>query len=393
MTRREACGNLLGWMAASPLARAQRLGLPHAVENFPALDDVVNVFDFEGVARTKLARDAYDFIAGGVDDEWTLRRNREAFNRILLRPRFLTDVSRLDLSLELFGAQMEMPILVCPMGGHQRAHPEGELATARAAGAVKTILAVSTNSSYPIDKITAAAAGPVWFQLYVGPDLEGTREKVERAVAAGCKAVCLTLDLTHETHRERNLKNRIDLSRSPGIGPPGGRRRGPASPPRYRLPPGYMPELTWSFFDELAGYAKVPVLLKGILTAEDARLAVEHGAAGVIVSNHGGRALDTVPGTIEVLPEIVDAVAGKIPVLIDGGFRRGTDILMALAIGAKAVMVGRPLMWALAAYGQAGVQRALELLQTELARAMGQAGRATLGSIDRSLVRTGLLVP
>ena len=389
MTRRAAVRSLLGWIAASPLARAQRLGLPHPVEDFRALDEVVNVFDFEPVARTKLARDAYDYIAGGVDDEWTLRRNREAFNKIVLRPRFLTDVSRLDMSLELFGARVEMPILICPMGGHGRATPEGELATARAAGAMKTILGVSTNSSYPIDKITAAATGPIWFQLYVGPDLEGTREKVERAVAAGCKAVCYTLDLTHASQRERNLKNRIDLSRSPGIGAgaAGRRRGGPAEPPAYRLPAGYMPELTWSFFDELVAYAKAPVLLKGILTAEDARLGLEHGAAGVIVSNHGGRALDTVPGTIEVLPEIVDAVGGKIPVLIDGGFRRGTDILMALGLGAKAVMVGRPMMWALAAYGQAGVQKALELLQTEVARAMGQAGRATLGSIDRSLVR------
>jgi isopentenyl diphosphate isomerase/L-lactate dehydrogenase-like FMN-dependent dehydrogenase len=203
-------------------------------------------------------------------------------------------------------------------------------------------------------------------------------------VANGCKAVCWTLDLPHLPQRERNLKNGIDMLRTPAVA--AGRRATREAPP-YRLQPLYQPELTWSYLEEMVSYAKVPVLLKGILTAEDARLAAEHGAAGVIVSNHGGRALDTAPGTVEVLPEIVDAVGGKIPVLVDGGFRRGTEILMALAIGAKAVMVGRPVMWGLAAYGQAGVQRVLELLQTELARAMGQAGRPTVASVDRSLVR------
>jgi 4-hydroxymandelate oxidase len=383
MTRREALGSLAGWLAASPLLRGQRM---------PQLAEMLNVFDFEPVLRAKIPKDAYDYIAGGVDDEWTLRRNRAAFDRLMLRPRFLVDVSQLDMSLELFGQRVEMPILVCPMGGHQRAHPDGELATARGAGALKTILTISTNSSYTIDKIAAAGPGPLWFQLYVGPDREATQEKVERAVANGCQAVCFTLDLAHGSHRERNLKNRIEQSRSPGLGVNQvvrtARRGGAPPPPRpYRVEPGYMAELTWPFLDELNSYAKVPVLLKGILTGEDARLAAERGAAGVIVSNHGGRALDTAPATIEVLPEIVDAVGGKIPVLIDGGFRRGTEILMALALGAKAVMVGRPVMWGLGAFGQAGVQKVLELLQTELARAMGYAGRPNLASLDRSLVR------
>ncbi len=374
------------WMAGSPLVRAQRQGLPYVAERLPSLDEMVNVFEFEPVARKKLDQGSYDYVAGGADDEWTLRRNREAFDHMMLRPRFLVDVSRLDLAVELFGQRVAMPVLVCPMGGHQRVHPDGELATARGAGAAKTILGVSTNSSYTIDQIATAATGPLWFQLYAGPDVEGTREKVERAVAHGCKAVCWTLDLPHLPQRERNLKNGIDMMRVPAVAAAAGRRAAREAPP-YRLQPLYQPELTWSYLEELVAYAKAPVLLKGILTAEDARLAAEHGAAGVIVSNHGGRALDTVPATIEVLPEIVDAVGGKIPILVDGGFRRGTEILMALAIGAKAVMVGRPVMWGLAAYGQAGVQRVLELLQTELARAMGQAGRPTVASIDRSLVR------
>ncbi len=380
MTRRDAFRSLLAWLAGSGLARAQRQGLPYAPERLPSLQELVNVFEFEPVARAKLSRPDYDYIAGGADDEWTLERNRQAFDRITLRPSYLVDVSRLDMSLDLFGQRAGMPILICPMGGHQRAHPDGELATARAAGAAKTILAVSTNSTYAIDKIAGAATGPLWFQLYAGPDVDGTREKVERAVASGCKAVCWTLDLAHAPQRERNLKNGVGLPASPS-------RRGALKNPPYRLQPQYLPELTWSYLEELASYAKVPVLLKGILTAEDARLAVERGAAGVIVSNHGGRALDTVPASIEVLPEIVEAVGAKVPVLVDGGFRRGTEILMALAMGAKAVMVGRPVMWGLGAYGQAGVERVLELLETELARAMGHSGRPTLASIDRTLVR------
>jgi 4-hydroxymandelate oxidase len=391
MTRRGALRSLLAWTAGSPILRPQQPGssLP---DRMPAIDEMVNVFDFEPLLKARIPKDAYDYIAGGADDEWTIRRNRKAFSRILLRPRFLVDVSKLDLSLDLFGQRIEMPILISPTGAHQRAHPEGELATARAAGAARTIMAVSSNSSYPIDKIAEAATGTLWFQLYVGPDRESTRERVERAVAAGCKAVCYTVDGALGAHRERNLRNRIAQSLSPGIGPQGpnrmaGRRRTPAPPARYGLQPGLAAELDWSYLDELNAYAKVPVLLKGILTAEDARLGLQRGAAGILVSNHGGRNLDTNPATIEVLPEIVDAVGGKIPVLIDGGFRRGTDVLKALAIGAKAVMVGRPPFWGLGAFGQAGVQRVLELMQTELARAMGLAGRPTLASIDRRLVR------
>lgn len=383
MTRRDAVRNFLALVAGSPLLRAQQ-EIPYLPERMPAVGDLVNVFEFEPVCKAKIPKDNYDFIAGGVDDEWTLRRNREAFGWITLRPRMLVDVSKLDLSLELFGQKIEMPILIAPTGAHQLAHPDGELATARGAGAMKTIMAVSTNSSYPIEKIGEAATGPLWFQLYTGPDRETTREKVERAVAAGCKAVCFTVDAPYDSHRERLLRNRIAQP-----APPAPSRRGspaPELPSQYRLRRRFNAQLTWSFLDELNSYAKVPVLVKGILTPEDARLAVERGAAGVIVSNHGGRYLEGAPSTIEVLPGIVDAAGGKIPVLIDGGFRRGTDILKALAIGAKAVLVGRPPLWGLAAYGQPGVVRVLELLQTELALAMGLSGRPNLASIDRSLV-------
>jgi 4-hydroxymandelate oxidase len=392
MTRRDAARKLSLFLAGSPLVRSQDpVWIP---DRIPSIEALNNVMEFEPVARTRMLRTAYDYIAGGVDDEWTLRRNREGFERLTLQPRMLVDVSRLDVSLELFGSRIEMPILVAPTGGHQQAHPDGELATVRGAGAAKTIMVVSTVSSYPIDKIGAAATGPFWFQLYAGPDLDGTRERVERAVAAGAKVVCLTVDTQYVSHRERLLRDRLTTGGPPGERSPLsqqtlGRRRTAATPSNpYRIAPQFTAQLTWSFFDELRKYAKVPVLIKGIITAEDARLAVEHGAAGVVVSNHGGRYLEFTPSTIEVLPEIVEAVGGRIPVLLDGGVRRGTDVLKALALGAKAVLVGRPPLWGLGAFGQAGVTRVLEMLQQELALAMGLSGTPNLAAVKPSLVQS-----
>ncbi len=382
MTRRNALRNLAVLAAGSPLLRAQQ-EIQYTPERLPLLTDLVNVLEFEPVAKSKLSRETYDFVAGGVDDEATLRRNREAFQWFTLRPRMLVNVSKLDLSLELFGQKIAMPILVSPTGGQGLSHPEGELAMARGAGQLQTIMCVSTNSTFPIDKIAAAATGPLWFQLYPGDDRDASRERVERAVAAGCKAVAFTVDTPYDSNRERLRRLRTTGSSPAAALRP---RRGPEVPSQYRLNRRPTAELTWPFVAELNSYAKVPVLIKGILTPEDARLAVQHGAGGILVSNHGGRYLGAAPSTLEVLPGIVDAVAGKIPVLIDGGFRRGTDVLKALAIGAKAVMVGRPSLWGLAGYGQAGVVRVLELLQSELALAMGLSGHPNLASIDRSAV-------
>ncbi len=385
MTRREATRGFLALLAGSPALSAQPDRLP---DRMPALEEMISLFDFDQVCRRRIQREAYDFVSGGSDDEWTLRRNREAFSKITLRPRMLVDVTRLDLSLTLFGTRVEMPILVAPTGTHSRVHPEGELATARGAGRVKTIMAVSSTSSFPIDRIAKDATGPLWFQLYAGPDAQATRERVENAVAAGCKAVCFTVDAPYYPHRERDLRNRLvrpEVQREL-LTARSARRSGEAPASPYGLPQRFTAQLTWSFVDELVSYAKVPVLIKGILTADDARLAVAHGAAGVIVSNHGGRYLDFTPGTIEVLPEIVDAVGAKIPVLIDGGIRRGTDVLKALALGAKAVLIGRPPLWGLGAFGETGVARVLEMLQTELALAMGLAGKPNLAAVDRSLV-------
>lgn len=377
MNRRCALASLGGWLAASPLRlRGQERMLP--------LQDMINVFDFDAACKKTVSKAAYDYISGGSDDEWTLQRNRSAFSKITFRPRMLVDVSKLDLALDLFGVRIEMPILVAPTGSHQRIHPEGELATARGAGAAKTFMAVSTSSSYPLDQIAKAATGPLLFQLYAGPDEAGTRDKVLRAQDAGAKAILFTVDAPYFPNRERDTRNRLirpEIERERSL-----RRRNAPEQARYGLPPRFTAQLTWHFLEKLNSWSQVPVLVKGIMTAADARRAIEHGAAGVVVSNHGGRYLDGNRATIEALPEVVDAIGSRALVLMDGGIRRGTDVLKALALGAKAVLVGRPPLWGLGAFGQAGVTRVLELLQTELALAMGLCGCPNLTSIDRSLV-------
>lgn len=351
-----------------------------------SIDDMINVFDFDAACKLRIPRDAYDYVSGGAEDEFTLKRNRDAFGRITFRPRMLVDVSKMDLSIEVFGSRSEMPIFVAPTGSHGRVNPTGEPATARGAGAAKTIMGVSTTSSFPLADIAKAATGPLWFQLYAGPDEEGTREKVERAVGLGCKVILFTVDAPYYPHRERDLRNRLvrpEVQREMGM-----RRRRPDDPEteRYGLPQRFTATLTWAFLRKVAAWAKVPVLVKGILTAADAKLAIENGAAGVVVSNHGGRYLDGDPATIEVLPDIVAAVGGRAPVFLDGGIRRGTDVIKALALGAKAVFVGRPPLWGLGAYGEAGVARVLRLLQTELALAMGMLGAPNLAAIRREMV-------
>ncbi len=382
MTRRESLRNLSLFLAGSPLAAAQESRDSEAPQK---LDDLINVFDFDAACKKAISKTAYDYVTGGSWDEWTLDRNREAFRRITFRPRFLREVHKLDLAITLFDQQLPMPILVAPTGTHTLIHPDGELATAHGAGAAGALMVVSNSSSMPLEKISQAATGPLWYQLYAGPDSAGTRDRVRDAVAFGCKAVCLTVDAPYHAPRERDRRNNLVRDTQERRAR---RRSEPAEPPPpYGLPIRFQAQLNWKFLDELCGYAKVPVLVKGILTPEDAVLCLEHGASGVVVSNHGGRYLDGAPSTIEVLPEIVDAVAGRAVVLIDSGFRRGTDIMKALALGAKAVLVGRPPLWGLGAFGETGVRKVLEILRTELAWAMALAGRPDIASVDRTLVR------
>ncbi len=400
MNRREAFQGLVGLLAGSPLARTQtpQLDIPYSRERVPSLEDLVNVFDFEPVCKMRLPRQNYDYIAGGVDNEWSLRHNREAFDKITFRPRMLVNTSQMDLSLTLFGDKVSSPILMAPTAAHGLANPEGELATARAAASVEMIQILSTNASQPYEKVAEATNFPKWFQLYPGPDIEGTWERVARAKAAGFKALALTVDAPYNSHRERLLLDRAQGANLSGISAANTRTRrqrpeeeqqpAPVDPTkRYGVTHTLVNSLDWSFFDQLKKRWGGPVLVKGILTGEDADLAVKHGADGVVVSNHGGRYLEYAPATIEVLPEVVSAVGGKIPVLIDSGFRRGTDILKALALGAKAVCVGRPPLWGLGAYGEPGAKRVLEMLRTELALAMGLCGKVNLAAIDRSVLR------
>lgn len=389
LTRRNALRGLAGFVAGSPVLHGQQDPFrDHS--RVPGLDELVTVFDFEPVAYAKVPREAYDYTALGVEGEFTLRRNREAFDLVGLIPRTVTDVSVIDTSTEILGIKMAYPLMVAPTAAHSQLHPDGELATHRGATAASgTPMIVSINTGYPIDKVAAAAEGPLWFQLYARETgADANRDVVQRAVDAGCRAVVLTADVQIISHRERALHNR-NLSRSPVARRQRPRQDGAPEPPlsKYRII-GQTPHIDWSIIEQLRAITKVPLLVKGILTAEDALLAVDRGLDGIVVSNHGGRYLDYAPSTLEVLPEIADAVAGRIPILIDGGFRRGSDIVKALALGAKAVCFGRAPRWGLGAYGAPGVQRVLEILQREFVQTMAVIGRPTLASLDRTAVRT-----
>jgi isopentenyl diphosphate isomerase/L-lactate dehydrogenase-like FMN-dependent dehydrogenase len=353
----------------------------------------VNLLELEELAREKLSQMTYDYYAGGAEDEITLRENRAAFGRIALRPRMLVDVSRIDTSTTVLGQPVPSPILVAPTAMHRLAHPEGEVATARGAGAAGALMAVSTLATCSLEEVAAAASGPLWFQLYVYKDRGVTRALVERAKVAGYKALCVTVDAPHSGRRERDDHNHFGLppelhfanfehSSMRTMLPQSGRSGlGPYIASMMDL------TLTWKDVVWFREMADMPVLVKGVLTAEDARLAVEHGADGIVVSNHGGRQLDTAVATIEALPEVVEAANGRAEVYLDGGVRRGTDVLKALALGARGVLLGRPVLWGLALAGAEGVERVLLMLRHELEEVMLLSGCPAIASISRSLVR------
>ncbi len=336
----------------------------------------INLSDYEALARTCMEPASWDFYAGGSDDEVTLRTNRTAFERIRLRPRMLVDVNVCDLRTTVLGAQVSMPILIAPTAHHGLAHPEGECETASAAGEAGTLMIASTTSNRSLEEIATAAKGPLWFQLYTYGGLEYSEVLVKRAEAAGYRAIVLTVDVPRLSRRERDIRNNFDLPSHLGAGNFVG----------VDLTDNMFLSLTWESIAWLRSLTSLPIVLKGILTAEDAKLAVEHGVEGIVVSNHGGRQLDTAQASIEALPEVVEAVAGHCEVYMDGGIRRGTDVLKALALGARAVLVGRPILWGLAVNGAAGARHVLELLHDELELAMVLSGRPTIASIDRSLV-------
>ena len=340
----------------------------------------INVSEYEALARSRIERTAWDYYQGGSDDEVTLRENCRAFERIKLRPRMLVDVRTIDMQTTVLGTPISMPIMVAPTAFHGLAHTEGECATARAAGMAGTLMTASTFSNYRLEEIAQASSGPLWFQLYIYEDLQVSAELIRRAEKAGYKAIVVTADAPKLGKRERDIRNSFAL-------PPHLREANfePAIQAEDYIP---LPlAVTWDTVDWLQSLTSIPILLKGILTAEDALLALEHGAKGIIVSNHGGRQLDGVQASIETLPEIVEAVAGRCEVYLDGGIRRGTDVLKALALGARAVLVGRPIIWGIAVNGHEGAHHVLQILHDELELAMTLAGHPTLASIDRSLVK------
>jgi 4-hydroxymandelate oxidase len=368
---------------------------PAAGELIGSPKDAINVFDFEPVARANVPPAHFGYMASGLDDEVTLRANREGFLKFQLQPHRLNDVSKVDTSVELFGTRYDSPIFVCPTGGNQFFHPDGEVAVAKAARTGNHLQILSTSSNYSVEDVTKARGAPIWFQLYASPRWEVAQALIKRADAAGCPVLMVTVDriagrnqetlfrLMRSDTREcaachdrssfaarsvrRHNYDGIDLS-----GITGG---------------GESSNMSWDSVKRMRDMTRMKIVLKGIVTAEDAELAVRNGIDGILVSNHGGRGEDNGRSTIDALPEIVAAVKGQIPVIVDSGFRRGTDAVKALAMGAQAVGIGRPYLWGLGAFGQEGVERVLEIVRTETRAAMQQCGVRSVKELNPGFVR------
>ena len=355
--------------------------------------EVINVFEMEAIAREKMPPAHFGYLSTGVDSDITLRANRAGFTRFQIKPRRLVDVSQTDTSVNILGTEASSPIFLCPVGSHGAYHSEAELGTARAAAAKGHHMILSTQASTPIEEVTEARGAPLWFQLYPTDRWEYTVAMLQRAEAAGCTAVCLTIDLPGGRNTETQQiftrqDTRICSSCHTGQAKPifdGLNMRGVGL---------NNPAMTWDVIARMKDVTDMKVFIKGIEVAADSALAVQYGADGIVVSNHGGRATETDKGTIECLPEIVSAVNGRIPIIIDSGFRRGTDVYKALAMGASAVGIGRPYCWGLGAFGQAGVERVLDLLNRELLITMQGSGTPTINSIGPDYVNdVGYRVP
>jgi isopentenyl diphosphate isomerase/L-lactate dehydrogenase-like FMN-dependent dehydrogenase len=441
MSRRKALAGLGSIVAGSPLLHAQLDPRPLSLHRrTPGLMEMFTAFDFEPVMFSNIPQATYDYTAHGDGGEFTLRRNRQAFDWVDLVPGRAVDPASVNLSTQVLDFKLQYPIIIAPSATQSALHPDGEAGMYRAGSlCANTPMILSNNSTQSVEQVAAAAKGQLWWQFYPRQDLDGSRELLERAQAAGYSAMVVTVDqqasFYERTQQDRNLGgnprggggggaraggaargaavNANDpeavgpgtpargtgraagpgMGRAAGAGPETGSGRGgrtaTGGPALYRIAaPGRL-WYTWQYLDEIRKFIKTPMLLKGIMTAEDAKLCVEHGINGIIVSNHGGRSMEYGPSTLEVLPEIVAAVNGRIPVIVDSGFRRGSDVLKALALGANAVMLGRATRWALGAFGPLGVQRLLnDIIFPELVQAAASSGRATLASIDKSLVKT-----
>jgi 4-hydroxymandelate oxidase len=354
--------------------------------------EALTLADLEGMAESRLPKMAWDYYASGADEEVTLRRNVRAYQRMALHYRVLVDVSQRDLGTTVLGRPIALPVMVAPTAFHKLAHAEGEVATARGAGLAGTAMILSTLSNSRVEDVVAAASGPIWFQLYVYRDRARTEALVRRVEAAGVEALVLTVDAPLLGRRDRDVRNRFTLPDGLGLANVDG--------DVIAARPGEVAEsglaayfaslldasLSWKDVEWLRSRTRLPVIVKGVVRADDARRAVDAGVAGVVVSNHGGRQLDTSPGTIEVLPRVADAIAGAVEVYVDGGVRRGTDVVKALASGARAVLIGRPALWGLTVDGAAGVAATLGILRRELDLAMALCGCPDVASVTRDLL-------
>lgn len=358
----------------------------------PELSGTVNLADIEALGRSRLDRNALEYYASGANDEVTLRENREGFRRLRLRPRMLVDVSNVDTRTEVLGLPLGFPVGLAPSAFHGLAHPEAELATARAAASAGSVMTLSTFSNTPIEDVARETPGRFWFQLYPYKDREVSAELIRRAEAAGARALVLTVDAPFVGRREPNERHRFALPPHLKVPNVGSRERlaefeSESGSQLVNYFQGLISKtFTWADLAWLRSVTPLPIVLKGILTAEDALLAAHHGAH-VWVSNHGGRQLDTAVSSIEALPEVVEAVAGQVEVYLDGGVTRGTDVLKAVALGARAVFLGRAALWGLAAGGEAGVRRTLDLLHDEVRLALALCGKQNIGQVGRDLVR------
>lgn len=353
---------------------------------------MINLAEWQAAAQERLDPMAWGYYASGARDQLTLSENQAAFRRIALHYKVMVDVSQRSTATTVLGTPVSTPVLVAPTAFHRLAHTDGEIATARGASAADTIMVLSTLSNTDMEAVVAASQRPVWFQLYIYKDRAATRALVERAEAAGCQALVVTVDAPLLGTREQDVKNRFRLP--PGLGVRNMQAAGFDAMDTPAMDSGlaaYVKRcldqaLTWADIEWLQGITRLPVLVKGVVRADDARKAADHGAAGIVVSNHGGRQLDTSPATISVLPRIVEAVGDRLEVLLDGGIRRGTDVIKALAYGAKAVLVGRPILWGLSVDGAEGVRRVLAQLTGEIDEALALCGCPTIADLDRSLV-------
>ncbi len=334
------------------------------------LEKVTNLFDFQALARHKMDSGAFAYVSSGAGDETTFNRNHSAYDDILLNPRVLNEANALNTTITLFGDELAYPILVDPFAFQRAIHPDGELATVRGAGKAKTACVISSFTTTSLEDIQQIATTPIWFQLYLQDDIDFAKKVIKQAEANGCKAICITLD--GNAAAIRNKEDKVGFKLPKDVSTP------------YKI--GRPAPMSWQGIEDLIAYTTLPVLIKGVVSGEDAERAIAIGAAGIIVSNHGGRKLDTAPPTIVALPRVVKQVNKRIPVLIDGGIRRGTDVLKALALGADAVLLGKPIAQALGSAGAEGVTKALEILQHEFEMAMILTGQDTVASVDSSVI-------